>query len=397
MPNRKELFERRLKNARKRVATLTIPSSNRRAILAFSDSCFSEGLSTRRVIKYLATLSNIALRFPKQFREATRADIEKVVNGIERSDYSDWTKRDFRIALKKFFRWLRRTDEYPPEVKWLRSTLRNKHRKLPDELLTQQEVKAMIATAPNVRDKALVALLYESGCRIGELLDLHLKQIRQHKHGFQITVEGTKRPRRLLVIASASHLTAWLNQHPQRNNPQTPLWVTMNHPGTQLSYATVGLLLKRIAKRAGVRKAVNPHNFRHSRATHLAQHLTEAQMKEYFGWVQGSEMASTYVHLSGRDIDNALLRLHDIATPPEEGATENFALKDCPRCSLCNPPDNKFCSRCGMVLDEQAAQEMLRRELERSRADEVMNQLIQDKEFRVMVERKLEELNSVKE
>ena len=61
----------------------------------------------------------------------------------------------------------------------------------------------MIAVAPTVRDKALIALLYESGCRIGKLLDLQLKQIRQHKHGFQITVEGMKRPRRLLVIASA--------------------------------------------------------------------------------------------------------------------------------------------------------------------------------------------------
>ena len=36
-------------------------------------------------------------------------------------------------------------------------------------------------------------------------------------------------------------------------------------------------------------------------------------MKEHFGWVQGSEMAATYVHLSGRDVDNALLKLQGLA------------------------------------------------------------------------------------
>ncbi|WP_394344768.1 hypothetical protein [Salinigranum halophilum] len=54
---------------------------------------------------------------------------------------------------------------------------------------------------------------------------------------------------------------------------------------------------------------MNPHHFRHSRATHLANWLTEAQLCEWFGWVQGSNVPARYVHLSGRDIDNAYLAL----------------------------------------------------------------------------------------
>jgi integrase/recombinase XerD len=45
--------------------------------------------------------------------------------------------------------------------------------------------------------------------------------------------------------------------------------------------------------------------------------LTEAQMKEYLGWVGDSKMAATYVHLSGRNVDNALFKLNGIKTEDE--------------------------------------------------------------------------------
>jgi len=43
------------------------------------------------------------------------------------------------------------------------------------------------------------------------------------------------------------------------------------------------------------KKRVNPHSFRHARATHLANHLREDQMKEFSGWTQADEMGSIYV------------------------------------------------------------------------------------------------------
>lgn len=65
------------------------------------------------------------------------------------------------------------------------------------------------------------------------------------------------------------------------------------------------MLFKKAARKTKIRKRCNPHIFRHSRATLLAQHLTEAQLKQVFGWTQSSKMASVYVHLSGRDNDDA--------------------------------------------------------------------------------------------
>ena len=77
-----------------------------------------------------------------------------------------------------------------------------------------------------------------------------------------------------------------------------------------LTYNGARGILIRLASRAGIKKRVNPHGFRHARATNLADHLTEAQMNEYLGWVQSPKMTSIYVHLSGRDVDKALLKLH---------------------------------------------------------------------------------------
>jgi len=390
---KQDAYERALARAKRKLAELPIPAGNRRAVLEFSDSCFSQGLSSRRVLKYVYTLGKIAGWLAKDFQQVTRADIEQLAARIERSDYAEWTKHDYRVALKKFFRWLRKSEDgYPPEVKWLRTTLRQHRAKLPEELLRPREVQDLVTAALTVRDKALIAMLYESGCRIGELLGLQVRQLQPHRHGLQVTVTGKKGPRRLLLIACAPYLTAWLNTHPRRQEPQAPLWVTEDYHARRLSYTRACTILRTAARRAGVNKPVNPHNFRHSRATYLAQHLTEAQMNAYLGWVQGSDMPSTYVHLSGRDVDEALLKLNHIEVADDRQRPEEFSLKRCFRCGRENPPGDTFCRRCGAVLDEATARDLMKRHLERRRADEVMDQLLEDAEFRTLLARKLGEL-----
>jgi hypothetical protein len=55
-------------------------------------------------------------------------------------------------------------------------------------------------------------------------------------------------------------------------------------------------------------------------------------------------------------------------------------------------PTNKFCSRCSTVLDEKTAQELVKSTLERKQADQIMDRLINDREFRPILERKLKEI-----
>ena len=63
----------------------------------------------------------------------------------------------------------------------------------------------------------------------------------------------------------------------------------------------------------------------------MAAHMTEQQLKKYLGWTEGSNMAAVYVHLSGKDIDDAVLKMNGMEVEEKE---EDNALKTikCPRC-----------------------------------------------------------------
>lgn len=58
---------------------------------------------------------------------------------VERASWSDWTKHDFKVILKKFYKWLRGSEVYPEEVIWIKAPVRNNN-KLPEELLTEEEI-----------------------------------------------------------------------------------------------------------------------------------------------------------------------------------------------------------------------------------------------------------------
>ena len=196
--------------------------------------------------------------------------------------------------------------------------------------------------------------------------------------------------RRIRIISSVPHLATWIENHPLRDKPDAPVWVgigTRNKNGA-VQYKNVRTLIAKLAEKAGIKKRVNPHMFRHSRATHLANHLTEAQMNQYFGWVQGSDMPSTYVHLSGRDVDGAILNLYGMKEDKKKDRKE-FAPVKCPRCGTMNSPGGKFCIKCGMPLDIKAAIEI---ENERKKMDDIMSTLMKDSEVQRLMARKIKEM-----
>jgi len=68
--------------------------------------------------------------------------------------------------------------------------------------------------------------------------------------------------------------------------------------------------IKKIAKRAGIKKRIYPHLFRHTRATRLLSELSESIGAKYLGWVPGSNMVRIYVHLANEDVEEAILKMH---------------------------------------------------------------------------------------
>lgn len=368
-------YTRNLERVISNLNSSSIDSKNKATILEFYKHCLTNGYSLARTIKYLITLSTFSKILNKPFEEASKEDIFNLVQKIEQSHYSDWTKHSYKSMLKTFYKWLRRAEEFPEEVRWIKS---GKSRKsiLPEELITEDEVKRLAESASNPRDKALILVLYESGCRPGEILTLKIKHVQFDEYGAVLIVNGKTGHRRVRVVASSPALATWIDNHPHRNNPDAYLWVSMGvrNKGSALEYGAALSILKELAKKAGIKKRIYPYLFRHSRATRLANFLTEAQLKQLFGWVQDSRMAATYVHLSGRDVDNALLKLHGIRIDGEE-KQERFNVIFCPRCKNKNSPTSKFCNTCGLCLDAKTAMEI---DEMREKVDRLMNELIKN-------------------
>lgn len=383
-------YDKQLVSTLERMKSSKISDKNKAIIEKFGNNCFATGIGKPRVIKYVQTLKTLALWLKKDLEKATREDIEKIVTSIQQnSEYSEWTKKDFKVTLKKFYKWLKGNDEFPPEVKWLSTRLNRTKVKLPgqDGLLTEDDIKTLIAASDHPRNKALISLLYESGCRVGEIASLQVNNIAFDEKGAVLNVLGKTGSRRIRIVSSVPYLLAWINSHPMRNNPKAPLWTNIGAINNRkhMQYGTILTLLKSIFAKAGIKKRYNPHIFRHSRATFLANFLTEAQLKVYFGWVQGSDVAGTYVHLSGRDTDQKILEINGMAEENKKKQDE-LRPKVCPRCSMLNSQDSNYCSRCASILDTETAlkeqEKMVHEDKKLKFGDDIMNEAMKNEKIR---------------
>lgn len=370
-------------------------SSKEKTVKQFLESCLSEGLSEGRINKYRYIMGKISKWLKPDFKEARKEDIQKLVIKINDSNYSDWTKHDCKVTIKKFYKWLEGDgEEFPKKVKWIKKG-QVKSKKTAEDLLTEEEVKRMIENAYNTRDKAIISVLYESGCRISELTGLKIKSVQNKGNSLiHIQVYGKTGYRPIPLVNSIPYLSTWINNHPNRNNPESSLFVSVARNNNEpIGNATVSKMLRVVAERSGINKRVNPHNFRHTRASNLANKLKEPQMRVYFGWSRNSTMPGTYVHMSGRDIDNEILSINGINKPKEETTENTLASKQCPRCDKINEPTSTFCSKCMLPLTEQAIieyEERINELLGFLSRKEILNKMIDER-----VENKVKEIRQI--
>jgi len=235
----------------------------------------------------MTVLNTVAIGATKDFKEMGQLDVQALVAQIERSDRADSSKTQYRFVIRKFFRWLQGEAN---AASWIKAKAKLKSRKLPENMLTESEVKAMIEAADHPRDKALIAVLYDSGCRIGEIRRPEIKNVTFDQYGAILAVSGKTGARRVRIIFSSSYIASWLDIHPQKGDNNAFLFVKINgrNRDQQMAHNTILKIISNAAAKAGIEKRVHPHLFRHSRSTELAQHLTEAQMEEHLGWVHGS-------------------------------------------------------------------------------------------------------------
>ncbi len=390
-------YERKLESMIRSIEKSEISERNKKLIFRFKDDCIRDGLSKPRITKLMEIMKASALIFDKDFDKVNRKDVERFITLIQQRDYSIWTKQSYKVIVKKFFKWYKGIDgEFPDEVKWIKCTVKKSQLKLPTQegLITEEDLKLLVKEAKNPRDKAFISLLYESGCRVSELLTLRIKNVSFDEYGALLNVFGKTGSRKIRIIGSTSYLVTWLHNHPFKDDNDSALWINYGQKGYNkpMMYGTTRTMLQKLFKKCKIKKRHNPHLFRHSRATYLANHLTEFQMNQYFGWVQGSGMPATYVHLSGRETDSALLALSGIRKDEEKKESLLKPIK-CTRCENLNSYDAKFCSKCAGILDIQTAMQLEdKRQKEnemRKESDEIMNKLMRDPEVMKLITEKI--------
>jgi len=202
-------------------------------------------------------------------------------------------------------------------------------------------VKRLINATADLRMKALVAVCYECGLRVGEALTLKVGDVHLEEQCGKLTVSGKTGSRQCYSIESLALLIQWLDAHPDRSNPDAWLWTDDTEP---LKYDRARFKLLELKRKAGISKRLYFHLFRHSSATKNAE-LGEPMLRELHGWSKNSNEPSTYVHLSNAAVKQTLLLKHGLKQKAEEPKVIM-----CPRCSTPNPPDSRLCAKCKSVL-----------------------------------------------
>lgn len=189
-------------------------------------------------------------------------------------------------------------------------------RKLPDTL-SFPEIESLLAaidlsTPGGTRDRALIEVLYSSGLRVTELLGLRLTNC-YFDAGF-IRVLGKGDKVRLVPIGQdAMHYTRLYIDHVrstlsiQKGDEDT---IFLNLRGSQLSRITVFKTIKKLAGEVGIRKAISPHTFRHSFATHLIEGGADLRAVQQMLGHESITTTEIYTHLDRDYLQQTLRDYH---------------------------------------------------------------------------------------
>lgn len=219
------------------------------------------------------------------------------------------------VAMRGLFRYLREEGEVEVDpTQGLRAP--RLAQKLPG-LLGREEVLALLA-APGtdgplaLRDTALLELLYASGCRISEALELSRDRLYLDQAVVRLIGKGDK-PRLVPIGKPAvDALDAWLRDGRPllaKGKKVTP-WVFLNHRGGRLSRQGMFQKLRDYALIAGITRPISPHKLRHSFATHLIE--GGADLRAVQTLLGHADIATTqvYTHVSDQHLRAAHRKHH---------------------------------------------------------------------------------------
>lgn len=272
-------------------------------------------------------------------------------------EIGEGTKRNTCYATKKIIKYFSETPADASEIESPKIT----HSKIdPETVLSLEEVIHLIETTERDRDAAIVALLYEGALRRTAIIQLDVKnyitegftRIKVPDKSGVKTGQFRERP----LQWSAAYLDNWMTKHPDPDNPDAPLFVSIRSQdaGKRLSSHSVYTMLKRVAEKSDIDKdRVHPHAFRHSRVTNLRQRedITKSDIETILGWSDSTPMHSRYSHTTSTEEAKTTARRLGV----EINENEDRLMEQCPRCGydFTGHGEIRYCPRCTQRITEE--------------------------------------------
>lgn len=189
-------------------------------------------------------------------------------------------------------------------------------RKLPDTL-DYHEIEALLAaidlsTPEGMRNRAMLEVLYGSGLRVSELVNLKLNQILPDAGFLRVIGKGNKER----LVPSGGDALHYLHLYTQQVRvhiaPQKGFEsvVFLNRRGRRMTRVFVFLMIKTLAEKTGLKKSISPHTFRHSFATHLIEGGADLRAVQEMLGHESITTTEIYTHLDRDYLKQVVREFH---------------------------------------------------------------------------------------
>jgi integrase/recombinase XerD len=277
-----------------------------------------KGLSENTIDAYLRDITQY-ITFLEKYRKLKRveqidkSDIQAYLKSLKNKDLSAKSTSRKLSSIKGFHQFLLLEKETTTDVSSLIEAPKIE-RNLPD-VLSVEEVIRLIDHVKGIepldlRNLALLELIYGSGLRVSELLNLKISDIHLTASYVKIIGKGSKERQvplgQMSVIALREYLTKGRPQLIKIENN----FLFLNQYGNKLSRQGFFKLLKKIAKDSNITKEVSPHTLRHSFATHLLEAGIDLRTLQELLGHEDISTTQIYTHISQKHLKKSYLDAH---------------------------------------------------------------------------------------
>lgn len=231
--------------------------------------------------------------------------------------YSEKTKSDIKKILKTFYKWHYGENKTVPKlVDWIDTKVDLKE----INCLNREEIELWTSKLSNLKHKALVMALFDSGARIEEFLNILMRHVTYDKEegSYKVRIEFSKtKPRTIYLPIATPFIRDYLKTYEDKDNPNKQLF--------SYKYDYIRRFLKESSLKY-IKKHATPHLMRHSSATFYCQKLNPFQLCYRYGWSMSSAMPQRYIDSNGLTDKQSVKEIN--IEKDEQHAKENQKLKE---------------------------------------------------------------------